>query len=292
MIITCPVCLTKFRLEDERIPEGGAKARCSKCQHVFQVQRAAPPEQSFFSQGESSPDFEELEKYKEPSPRHFLRWKWAILALLIFIIVGATGLIFYLGRDRAGVKALPSFSAVGQYLSDKATALKKVSFSLPLLKKYFGMGDQAEGSFSLEKVRGYYLENTNLPKVFVVEGEAVNHWRESRSFIKVKGVLLDSKGNKVQEKEAYCGNILSEKDLREMSRGVIEKSLSSQFGISFSNVNILPNKGVPFMIVFLDLPPEGSQSKPAREPGGKPGEAPPTLSDFTVEVTGSQKGSK
>jgi heme-degrading monooxygenase HmoA len=174
-----------------------------------------------------------------------------------------------------GRKAAPPFSAVGQYLSDKATVFKKVSLSLPFFKKYFGMGDQSEGFFSLEKVRGYYLENTNLSKVFVVEGEAVNHWKESRSFIKVKGVLLDSKGNKVREQEVYCGN-----------------SLSSQFGISFSNVNILPNKNVPFMIVFPDLTPEGPQTKSVQGPGGKPGEVPSSLSDFTVEVTSSQKGSK
>ena len=289
MIITCPVCLTKFRLEEERIPEGGAKARCSRCKHVFEVQKPAPPEESFFPKGEPSVDFEEIEEYREPSSRRFFRWKWAILTLLLVV---AAGLIFYFGRDIARGKGSSSFSAVGQYLSAKAAVLKKASLSLPFLKKYFGMGDQTEGFISLDKVKGYYLENTNLNRVFVIEGDAVNHWKESRSFMKVKGVLLDSKGNKVQEREAYCGNILSEKDLREMSRGAIEKSLSSQFGISFSNVNILPSKSVPFMIVFLDLPPETPQTKSSQVPDGKPGEVPPVLSDFTVEVTSSQKGSK
>jgi predicted Zn finger-like uncharacterized protein len=287
MTITCPVCLTKFHLDEERIPEGGAKARCSICQHVFQVQRPVPPEELFFPPGESPGEFEEVEKYEEPSSRHFLWWKWAIPALLIIVV--AAGLIFYFEMGRKG--ALP-FSAVGQYLSDKATVFKKVSLSLPFFKKYFGMGDHSEGFFSLEKVRGYYLESPNLNKVFVIEGEAVNHWKESRSFIKVRGVLLDSKGNKVREQEVYCGNILSEKDLKEMSRGVIEKSFSSQFGISFSNVNLLPNKSVPFMIVFLDLTPAGMQSKAVQGPAGKPDEVLPVLSDFTVEVTSSQKGSK
>ena len=287
MTITCPVCLTKFHLGEERIPEGGAKARCSICHHVFQVQKPVPPEESFPPRGESSTEFEGLEEYEEPSSRHFLWWKWAIPVLLIIVV--AAGLIFFGGTGRKGT--LP-FSAIVQYLSDKATAFKKVSLSLPLFKKYFGMGDPAEGFISLEKVRGYYLENANFSKVFVIEGEAVNHWKESRSFVKVKGVLLDSKGNKVREQESYCGNILSEKDLKEMSRGAIEKSLSSQFGISFSNVNILPNKNVPFMIVFLDLTPAGTQSKPVQGPAGKPDEVLAGLSDFTVEVTGSQKGSK
>jgi len=285
MIVTCPECLTKFRLEEERIPEGGARARCSKCQHLFQVQKPAPPEESFFSRGEFPGEFSGLEQDKGLFRSLIFRWKWAVLGLIVIGIVG--GVILYLGS----AKEKP-FSWIGPYLSQKAATLKKTSFSIPFLKKYFGMGDQAEGFFSLEKVRGYYVENNNLSKIFVVEGEAVNHWKESRSFTKVKGTLLDSKGNKVREQEACCGNVLSEKDLKEMSRGAIEKSLSSQFGMSFSNVNILPNKSVPFMIAFLDLPPEGPQGQSPPAVTGKAGEAAPGLSDFTVEVTGSQRGSK
>ena len=184
------------------------------------------------------------------------------------------------------------FSSFGKYVEEKAVSLKKVSLNLPFLKKYLGLGDSREGYISLEKVKGYYLESNTLNKIFVIEGEAVNHWKESRSFIKVKGVLLDSGANKVQEKEVYSGNILSEKDLKEMSKVAVDKSLYSQFGISFSNVNIQPGKSVPFMIVFMDLPPDRGPGKPAAVPAAKPGEGPARLSDFTVEVVGSQKGSK
>lgn len=37
MIVTCASCLTKFSLDESRIPEQGAKVRCSRCQHVFHV---------------------------------------------------------------------------------------------------------------------------------------------------------------------------------------------------------------------------------------------------------------
>ena len=37
MIITCASCLTKFNLDDYRIPPEGAKVRCSRCRHVFHV---------------------------------------------------------------------------------------------------------------------------------------------------------------------------------------------------------------------------------------------------------------
>ena len=37
MIVTCASCLTKFSLDESRIPEQGAKVRCSRCQHVFHI---------------------------------------------------------------------------------------------------------------------------------------------------------------------------------------------------------------------------------------------------------------
>jgi len=286
MIITCPECLTKFHLDEERIPEGGVKARCSRCHHIFRVQRPAPREESFFAQGESLPEVEEeMGEYGEPSRGFFSRCKWVLLILIMVGLAGGAG--YYYG----GKKIVPSFIALGKYLEEKAAAWAKTPV-LSSIKKYLGMRDQGAGFFSLEKVRGYYVENNYLNRIFVIEGEALNHWKESRSFIKVKGTLLDASGNKVKEQEAFCGNILSEKDLKEMSRGAIEKSLSSQFGISFSNVNIQPYKSVPFMIVFLDLPQEKPSIKAGPGPSGKAGEVRPRLSDFTVEVISSQKGSK
>ena len=285
MIITCPECLTKFNLDEEKIPEEGIKARCSRCQHVFSVAKPAPADEPFYSLGETLPGIQEEEAFQKPSRKWFSYWKWAAVILLVAVI-GAG--LFYLGKTLPP----PRLSTLGKYIDEKAVALKKFTLNSPFLKRYMGIKDPSEGFFSLEKVKGHYVENLNLNRIFVVEGEAVNRWKESRSFIKVKGVLLDSRGKKVQEKEVYCGNLLSEKDLKEMNQAAIEKSLSSQFGISFSNVNLQPNKGVPFMIVFMDLPPENPQGKAASAPGEKAGESFTRLTDFTVEVTGSQKGSK
>lgn len=41
MVITvsCPACATSFPVDPEKIPEGGVKARCSECAHVFRVER-------------------------------------------------------------------------------------------------------------------------------------------------------------------------------------------------------------------------------------------------------------
>ena len=37
MIVVCKNCDTRFNLQDDRIPAGGAKVRCSCCSHAFHV---------------------------------------------------------------------------------------------------------------------------------------------------------------------------------------------------------------------------------------------------------------
>jgi predicted Zn finger-like uncharacterized protein len=59
MIVTCASCLTKFNLEDSRIPAKGAKVRCSRCKHIFYV--VPPPE----TKEEIIEDFESFAKYHE-----------------------------------------------------------------------------------------------------------------------------------------------------------------------------------------------------------------------------------
>lgn len=44
MVIICPECSTKFRVNPERIPEQGTKVRCARCKHVFLAEKPAPVE--------------------------------------------------------------------------------------------------------------------------------------------------------------------------------------------------------------------------------------------------------
>ncbi|GAC1467400.1 MAG: DUF3426 domain-containing protein [Desulfuromonadaceae bacterium] len=47
MIIQCEKCQTRFRLDDSRVTDKGVKVRCTKCKHVFTVQKEAPEDQHF-----------------------------------------------------------------------------------------------------------------------------------------------------------------------------------------------------------------------------------------------------
>ena len=59
MIVTCASCLTKFNLDESRIPAKGAKVRCSRCQYVFFI---VPPDES---KEEAIEDFETFARQHE-----------------------------------------------------------------------------------------------------------------------------------------------------------------------------------------------------------------------------------
>jgi predicted Zn finger-like uncharacterized protein len=69
MIVQCDQCNAKFKLDDAKIKEGGVKVRCSKCKHIFVVEKETPAEETDFdsvlsgletssSAGVQSPDTE------------------------------------------------------------------------------------------------------------------------------------------------------------------------------------------------------------------------------------------
>ncbi len=43
MILTCERCETRFRLDEKRLPAGGARVRCSRCKHAFFVNPGGAP---------------------------------------------------------------------------------------------------------------------------------------------------------------------------------------------------------------------------------------------------------
>ena len=42
MKVSCPTCQTNYNIDDKRIPPGGAKLKCARCQNTFPIR--APSE--------------------------------------------------------------------------------------------------------------------------------------------------------------------------------------------------------------------------------------------------------
>lgn len=53
MIVQCPHCLSRYRLDESRVSKGGLSLRCTKCQEVFQV--SVPPPDTVKTSASTSP---------------------------------------------------------------------------------------------------------------------------------------------------------------------------------------------------------------------------------------------
>jgi len=105
-----------------------------------------------------------------------------------------------------------------------------------------------------KSVAGRFVTNASAGTLFIITGNVVNTSEAVCSHIKIKGTLITKDNVKAKDKTVYCGNIISEEDLKAMEMPAIETLLLRDTGASLSNININPGKSVPFMIVFSDLP--------------------------------------
>lgn len=143
-----------------------------------------------------------------------------------------------------------------------------VALAVPLWYLWTNYRGAESGHINLSELNGSYSQNAEAGNIFVITGMAVNNTNKPRSFFQIKGTLFNSKGEKLIEKEVYCGNIFSSKELATLPRAKIEGDLINKVGNKLSNINLAPGKSVPFTIIFFDLPKE--------------------TAEFSVEVVGSQ----
>ncbi len=123
---------------------------------------------------------------------------------------------------------------------------------------------------SFKNVSGNFYQSTKAGNLFCIQGVIFNNYPGSRSFIRVKGSLLDERGTAVKQKLAFAGNTFSQNELTDMSIEQINQALANRTGKGNVNVNVKPQASVPFMIVFEELPEN--------------------LSEFTVEAVSSTPG--
>jgi len=130
--------------------------------------------------------------------------------------------------------------------------------------------DTGNLNITLIGVKGSFVPNTKAGKLYVISGKIRNDYPEPRSFIKLKGTIYSKAGNVVQSRIVYCGNIFSDTELEQLDIAAIRNRMANKFGDKRLNFHVPPNKVVPFMIVFDNLPQN--------------------LKEFEVEVVGSVSG--
>ncbi len=133
--------------------------------------------------------------------------------------------------------------------------------------KWVGLESGEGGSITIKNPQGAFLVNREAGEIFVVSGEAVNNYKNPRASIQVKAAVLGPKGEKILQKTAYCGNLLSKEQLTTLPMSKIEEAMGSPFGDSLANLGVQPGKEIPFVVVFSGVPKNAGE--------------------FSVEVVGS-----
>lgn len=134
------------------------------------------------------------------------------------------------------------------------------------LAQMAGIEMKEEGSITVKSADGSFLTNAEAGEIFVIRGEVINNYSKPRASIQVKGILYGTTGA-VQQKTAYCGNVLTNEQLATLPEAKITAVMNNQFGDSLSNMGVKPGATIPYVIVFANVP-QG-------------------IKDFAVEAAGS-----
>jgi predicted Zn finger-like uncharacterized protein len=183
-------------------------------------------------------------KRKKGSVARFLM----IVLIVLLLLTGGAAALLYFAPEQVP-ESLTSYLGVAGKPQVKDPGVRRLSF---------------------KNVSGKFYQSTKAGNLFCIQGLVFNNYPGSRSFIRVKGSLLDEKGAVVKQKFAFAGNAFSENELKDMSLEQINQGLANRTGKGNVNVNVKPQASVPFMIVFEELPEN--------------------LSEFTVEAVSSASG--
>lgn len=113
---------------------------------------------------------------------------------------------------------------------------------------------EENGKISVRSVKAVFVENDKVGKLLVITGEAFNEYLKPRAALQVKVTVFDSAGETVATKNAYGGNPLTEEQIKSLPLDKIEAAMANQFGDSLTNLEVIPNKGIPFVVVLANLP--------------------------------------
>lgn len=121
-----------------------------------------------------------------------------------------------------------------------------------------------------ESVAGSFFDSEKGGQLFVIRGMVRNEYPKPRSYILIKGSILDNKGKVVESRVSYAGNTFTEEELKSLPIEEIKKAAQNRDGMARQNFNLPSGASIPFIIVFDNLPDN--------------------LSEFAVEAVSSSPG--
>lgn len=146
--------------------------------------------------------------------------------------------------------------AAGGYLGLTPSGRKTLERTIPGVAALWGGKPAASEApkYDLRNVIGYYESGSASPRILVIKGQVANLSTVEKSGIRVQATLLDNTDAVLAQQVVYAGNMLSGETIRKGDRDTLSKLLGNRFGERLANMNVAPNKAIPFMVVFFDAP--------------------------------------
>lgn len=248
MIVTCESCKTKFRLDPSRLT-GSKKVRCSKCKKVFKVE---DPDGDTFLNVDLSDDMDfsndqAFDSAPSPAPRSAASSgpapaaaspkvkkpfpvKLLLIVLIPLLLLGGGIFFFVTHKD----SIMPPASAPSEKASAKDVSLPAISI--------------------MDTTQAYFLQNSHIGQIFVVEGEVNNESGKPVSFVLLEGKLYTKNNQTAQSQRCFSGNSINRNELLQLGVTDIQNRMMNREGKDLMNVHIPPSKRIPFMLVFHNLP--------------------------------------
>ena len=113
---------------------------------------------------------------------------------------------------------------------------------------------QDAGRIVVKSVKAAFVENDKVGELLVISGDALNQYPKPRAALQVKVTVFDSAGGIIATKTAYGGNPLTDEQLASLHLDKIEAAMANQFGDSLANMEVAPDKSIPFVVVLANLP--------------------------------------
>ena len=145
---------------------------------------------------------------------------------------------------------------------------------LPFLSEQTTGGGSDLGNLKIKtsNVNSRFMNSEKAGRLFVVTGTVKNEYSDPRSHIKVSGSLYTRDKTLADTATAYCGNVIADLELTQMTPAAIRTRLGNQSGDNNTNENVKAGEERPFMVIFFELPE--------------------SLDEFTVTVLESSAASK
>lgn len=228
IVVKCEKCSSRYTLDPDLIKGETAKVRCSRCSHVFAVQKPVESVEPDDIMDFDEPDLgigEEPGAPPELPPRRPVRAarRRSPLAYgLVFILAAGAvfGALYYLKGRTAGFKPSP--------------------------------GDKGIDLLNLLGMSAYFVENRSEGTIFVVSGKLRNEYPVARRRVRLRLRVYTEDSKVATEKLFYAGGSLTRDEAGKLNLGKIVKRTENA-GKGPQGL-VLPSRVIPFAVVVSSLP--------------------------------------